>query len=154
MSRDVAPLPIPEGETTVRDPPTGAVGLPCGPPQRLTPARLVEAIPATDVCLPRQPDHPVRSRAEDPRQRRWADSGGGRCHTGPVSDVIDVRLHEENGTWWAESEQIPGLSVVADSRAQLVDALRGAVAFALEIDPDEVQDATGAASSPNVSIVA
>ena len=56
---------------------------------------------------------------------------------GPL--IITVLVHAEDDTWWAESTQLPGLTIAEDSRDELVAAIRPAVDYYIEETP-ELQD--------------
>lgn len=48
---------------------------------------------------------------------------------------ITVIYHQESGTWWAESPNLPGFSSAADSLTELRRLTREGVSFALEGEP-------------------
>lgn len=51
---------------------------------------------------------------------------------------IAVRYVREGGLWWADSVNVPGLSVTADSIGELRLQVQRAVAFALDDAPFEL----------------
>lgn len=53
---------------------------------------------------------------------------------GPLS--ITVIIHSEDDCWWAESPQLPGLSIAEATRDELLAALRPAVQYYIEETPD------------------
>lgn len=44
---------------------------------------------------------------------------------------VTVSFHNEDGVWWAESDDLPGFSAAADTREELVSLVRDGVAFHL-----------------------
>jgi predicted RNase H-like HicB family nuclease len=51
--------------------------------------------------------------------------------------VVRVHVHEEDGCWWAETPDYPGLTITEASKDALLDAIRPAVEFHLhESDVD------------------
>lgn len=55
---------------------------------------------------------------------------------------ITVRYHKEAGVWWAESPDLAGFSVAADSRDELTTLVREGVAFALDDAPHMILEAS------------
>ena len=49
---------------------------------------------------------------------------------------VTVVVHREELTWWAESPDLDGWSVAAQSRAALDGLVREAIAFHLGVDDD------------------
>ncbi len=57
--------------------------------------------------------------------------------------VVRVVAHEDEGSWWAETPDYPGLTVVAPTREELTERIKPAVQFHLEesgtdVDLDEL----------------
>ena len=50
--------------------------------------------------------------------------------------LIRIMIHHEDGCWWAESPDLPGLSVAEDSQESLLNAVRPAVEYYIEDTPD------------------
>lgn len=46
-------------------------------------------------------------------------------------EQITVRIHHDDGVWWAESPSLPGFSSAADSLAELRSLVREGIEFAL-----------------------
>lgn len=46
--------------------------------------------------------------------------------------VVAVHVHPDEASWWAETPDYPGLTVVAPSREELMDRIRPAIEFHLE----------------------
>lgn len=46
--------------------------------------------------------------------------------------VVAVHVHQDEGSWWAETPDYPGLTVVAPSREMLMDRIMPAIEFHLE----------------------
>ncbi|MFI7586253.1 type II toxin-antitoxin system HicB family antitoxin [Spongisporangium articulatum] len=46
--------------------------------------------------------------------------------------VITMQYHHEGGSWWAESDDVPGFSALADSLAALRAEVREGLAFHFE----------------------
>lgn len=53
--------------------------------------------------------------------------------SGPLS--IKVNVHCDDGCWWAESPQLPGLSIAEDSFESLASAIRPAIEYYIEETP-------------------
>ncbi len=53
--------------------------------------------------------------------------------------LIRIMVHHEEDCWWAESPDLPGLSVAADSRESLLAAIKPAVEYYVEETPG-IQD--------------
>jgi len=45
--------------------------------------------------------------------------------------AVSMLVHSEEGSWWAESPDLPGLSIAADSLPELHALIEPAVAFHL-----------------------
>lgn len=57
-----------------------------------------------------------------------------------------IVLHYEDGSWWAESPDLEGFTVVAQTLRELQSAVREAVAFHLKSnDPVEISESLAAA---------
>lgn len=41
---------------------------------------------------------------------------------------MSIELHDEDGVWWAESNDLRGWSASADSRGELVEVIRDSIA--------------------------
>jgi predicted RNase H-like HicB family nuclease len=41
--------------------------------------------------------------------------------------IVTVQYHREEGTWWAESDQLPGFTAVADSFIELARLVRESI---------------------------
>jgi predicted RNase H-like HicB family nuclease len=50
--------------------------------------------------------------------------------------AVSVLVHSGEGSWWADSPELPGLSIAADSLAELRALIAPAVAFHLESDEE------------------
>lgn len=62
-------------------------------------------------------------------------------HLGPTGQtqgslLISITIHCEDGYWWAESPELPGLSVAEDTHDALLNALKPAVEYYIEETPD------------------
>ncbi len=50
--------------------------------------------------------------------------------------LIRIVIHHEEDGWWAESPDLPGLSVAEDSRESLLAAIKPAVEYYIEETPE------------------
>lgn len=50
--------------------------------------------------------------------------------------AISILVHSEEGSWWAESPELPGLSIAADSLPELRAMIVPAIAFHRESDEE------------------
>ena len=51
-------------------------------------------------------------------------------------NAVSILVHAEESSWWAESPELPGLSIAADSLAELRALIAPAVAFHLDSDEE------------------
>lgn len=54
---------------------------------------------------------------------------------------VTVTYHREAGTWWADSEDVPGYTAVADALGDLRALVFEGIPFALEHDDIEIDEA-------------
>jgi predicted RNase H-like HicB family nuclease len=66
----------------------------------------------------------------------WTDSGGLSCLglCAAVSAFTAVVHHEDDGTFWAEVEELPGCFASGDSCVELLECLAEAIALHLSND--------------------
>ena len=78
--------------------------------------------------------------------------GAGR---GDVMNRTNVVKHYEDGSWWADSPDMEGFTVVAPTLAALQEAVRGALAFHLDTDQSVLvaESMAGAESAGGVTWV-
>ena len=59
---------------------------------------------------------------------------------------LHARIHEEDGSYWAEVAELPGCFASGDSPPELVEALQEAVALYLSPEPEAAPVATHVSS--------
>jgi predicted RNase H-like HicB family nuclease len=67
----------------------------------------------------------------------------------------NVVMHDEDGSWWADSPDMEGFTVVAPTLVALQEAARGALAFHLDTDQSVLvaESMAGAESAGGVTWV-
>lgn len=53
---------------------------------------------------------------------------------------VTVTYHREAGTWWADSEEVPGYTAVADALGELRTLVSEGIRFVLEDDDIEIAE--------------
>lgn len=56
---------------------------------------------------------------------------------------IRVTYHHEDGTWWAESVDVPGFTAAADALPELRQLVREGLAFHLDLESVELRESMG-----------
>lgn len=63
---------------------------------------------------------------------------------------ITLVIHHEEGTWWAESSELPGFSAAAESLEELRREATDGIAFHLDDEPFVVSETMSDADQPKV----
>jgi predicted RNase H-like HicB family nuclease len=61
--------------------------------------------------------------------------------------TVEVTYHHEDGSWWAESDDVPGFSALGSSLTETRERVRSGLAFHLQTDEFDLREAYAATSA-------